>query len=187
MKGDIYLKLIKGCLMSLLNFFKSLSPTGDSNSLNSGTLQALIESNFPEAQEEQLIKFTCLSGLLCRVAFVDLDISPQESSSIINILKKDLDIEVDTAKKITEISIEQTKLLSGIENHRYTEPLCEILDTNARYQILKSLFHVAASDGNADNAECEEIRIITKGLRLDQKHYAAARASVKDYLGSLKS
>ena len=117
---------------------------------------------------------------------MDLDISTQESSTIVSILEEDLGIDTDSARKITEISIEQTKLLSGIENHRYTEPLCEILDINARYQVLKSLFHVAASDGNADNAECEEIRIITKGLKLEQKHYAAARASVKEYLGSLK-
>ena len=49
------------------------------------------------------------------------------------------------------------------------------------------LFSVAASDGNADNLESEEIRTISKGLGLEHKHFVAARMSVKEYLGSLKN
>ena len=84
--------------MSLLNFFKSLTPSGGANSLNTGTLQAVIETNFPEAKEEQLIKFTCLSGLL-QGGFRDLDISTQESSSIVNILEEDLELDLIRREK----------------------------------------------------------------------------------------
>ena len=117
---------------------------------------------------------------------MDLNISTDETGSIKNILKTELEINDTDAEKITNISIQQTKVLSGIENHRYTEPLCQIMEKTDRFKILKLLFLVAASDGNADNAECEEIRVISKGLKLEQQHYAAARASVKDFLGSLK-
>jgi uncharacterized tellurite resistance protein B-like protein len=172
--------------MSLLSFFNSLTPSSESNLPNSGTLEKIIRENFPESKDKQIIEFTCLSGLLCRVAFVDLNISTDEVSSIKEILKQELKINALDADKITEISITQTKVLSGIENHRYTEPLCQYLDKMERFKILKLLFLVAASDGNADNAECEEIRVISKGLKLEQQHYAAARASVKEYLGSLK-
>ena len=172
--------------MSLFSFFNSLTPNNDANLSDSGTLEKVIRENFPLSKDNQIIEFTCLSGLLCRVAFVDLDISPKEVDSIKSILQNELELTEQDAQKITEISIKQTKVLSGIENHRYTEPLCQVLDKIERFKILKLLFLVAASDGNADNAECEEIRIISKGLKLEQKHYAAARASVKEYLGSLK-
>ena len=145
-----------------------------------------LEKTSPELNQEDTIKFTCISGLLCRVAYADMEVTVDESKEIISILKNELGVSQVIAEKITNLSLEQTKELSGIENHRYTGPLCESLSREERYQLLKSLFLIAASDGNADNLECEEIRIISKGLKLEQKHYAAARASVKDFLGSLR-
>ena len=58
--------------MSLLSFFKSLSPNGDSKSLKIGILENEIKKSFPELEGEEVVKYTCISGLLCRVAFVDL-------------------------------------------------------------------------------------------------------------------
>jgi uncharacterized tellurite resistance protein B-like protein len=173
--------------MSLLSFFKTLASTPNSNSLKLGNLEHEIKMTFPSLSKEETIKYTCISGLLCRVAFVDLDISPDESTAISQILKSELGITNNMANQVTELSIKQTKILSGIENHRYTGPLCDYYSKEERYSLLKSLFHVAASDGNVDNLECEEIRTISKGLKLEQKHYSAARASVKDYLGSLNA
>tara|TARA_B100000925_G_scaffold289318_1_gene271936 strand:- start:13920 stop:14441 length:522 start_codon:yes stop_codon:yes gene_type:complete len=173
--------------MSLLSFFKSLSPSSDSKSSKIGILESEIKKSFPDLSEQETIKYTCISGLLCRVAFVDLDISKDEDTAIKNILEKELNLSSDIARQVTDLSIKQTKVLSGIENHRYTAPLCDYFSKDERYSLLKSLFCVAASDGNVDNLECEEIRTISKGLKLEPKHYSAARASVKDFLGSLNA
>ena len=54
-----------------------------------------------------------------------------------------------------------------------------------RYSLLKALFSIAASDGQVEEKESEEIRIISKGLRLQHQDFISARASVLDKIKSL--
>lgn len=152
-----------------------------------GSLESKIKQNFPHLDDLKLAEIACISGLLARIAFVDLNIEESEKSKIQNSLKKWLNVDEDFAQKLTAITCTQTQILAGTEDHQYTRFLKENLSEAKRYQILEMLFGVAASDGNADNAESEEIRIITKGLGLEHKHFVSARASVKQFLGSLKS
>ena len=151
-----------------------------------GTLESKLRENFPNETEDKLSEIACLSGLLARVAFVDLNIEEAEKKRISFSLEKWIQLTPEIANKITHITCQEIEKLAGTENHLYTRFLKDNLPTNKRYQILEMLFSVAASDGNADNAESEEIRIISKGLGLEHHHFIAARASVKDFLGSLK-
>ena len=152
-----------------------------------GSLETKLKIAFPDKDDLKLAEITCLAGLLARVAFVDLKIESSEKSNITESLKKWLNIEQDMAVQITNITCQETELLAGTENHLYTQFLKENIDQKNRYKILEMLFGVAASDGNADNAESEEIRVITKGLGLEHKHFVSARITVKEYLGSLKA
>ena len=131
-------------------------------------------------------ELACVSGLLARVAFVDLDIDQSERSQIQQSITKWLSLEQDLAMKITDLVCEETENLAGTENHLYANYLRDHLPESKRYSILEMLFAVATSDGNADNQESEEIRTISKGLGLEHKHFISARASVKDFLGSLR-
>ncbi|MFT6604717.1 MAG: putative tellurite resistance protein B-like protein, partial [Bacteriovoracaceae bacterium] len=88
---------------------------------------------------------------------------------------------------IVAVSIDEIKDLSGLENHKYCPPLVEILEKDQRYGLLESLFQIAASDGNVEDNESEEIRLITTGLNLEHKHYISARATVLEFLGALRS
>ena len=73
-----------------------------------------------------------------------------------------------------------------MEDHKYTDPLNDMLTNEQRYKVLEGLFALAASDGNAEQLESEEIRIISKGLLLEHKHFISARATVLNSLGALK-
>ena len=152
-----------------------------------GSLETKLKESFPELEDEKLAEIACISGLLARVAFVDLNIEDNEKENIKKSLTKWLIVNEEFADKITNITCSETEALAGTENHQYTQFLKSNLDEKKRYQILEMLFSVAASDGNADNAESEEIRIITKGLGLEHKHFVSARITVKEFLGSLKA
>ena len=152
-----------------------------------GSLESKLRQEFPDHDDIKLAEIACISGLLARVAFVDLNIEESEKINIQHSLKKWLSVDDDFAVKLTKITCSETESLAGTENHSYTQFLKENLTETKRYHILEMLFSVAASDGNADNAESEEIRIITKGLGLEHKHFVSARVSVKDFLGSLKT
>jgi uncharacterized tellurite resistance protein B-like protein len=152
-----------------------------------GTLESKLKAEFSQEEDTKLAEIACISGLLARVAFVDLNIDESEKTNIQQSLKKWLSVSDDFAQKLTKITCTEIQALAGTENHQYTNFLKENMSETKRYQVLEMLFSVAASDGNADNAESEEIRIITKGLGLEHKHFVSARISVKEYLGSLKS
>ena len=96
------------------------------------------------------------------------------------------DFDKDEVKSIVDIAIHNIKELAGLENHLYIFRLKEVLDRDARYSLVESLFALAASDGVVENIESEEIRLIVKGFDLSDKHFIVARAKVSDKLKALK-
>ena len=160
----------------------------NSSTSQSGSLERKLKAKFPSIGENMLAEIACMAGLLGRVAFVDLNIDDSEKKEYFTKpSEKWLEIDESLSQKITKVTCDEIELLAGTENHQYTQYLKDNLDTTKRYKILEMLFSVAASDGNADNLESEEIRVISKGLGLEHKHFVAARIGVKEYLGSLKA
>lgn len=141
---------------------------------------------FPEENEGDLIKWTCIAGLLARVAYSDLNVDESETTYIKTALNEFSHFDQKQSNKLTDLAIEEIKTLAGQENHRYCYELNELIDADQKFSLLKILFAVAASDGEVESVESEEIRHITKALLLEHKHYVAARATVLDSLKTLK-
>ena len=140
-----------------------------------------------QASEDQLIKTTCLAGLLARVAYTDLDIDKNEKECMQQSLGQWMgpSLSKDEVEAVVNLAIEEIQELAGLENHKYCYPLNDLMDTSEKYHLLESLFAIAASDGKADHGEVEEIRVIATGLRLEHKHFIAARATVLKHLQAL--
>ena len=168
--------------MSFWNLFKDDVETTKSES----HLQSKIRELLPFAEEEKLITVACVAGLMARVAFSDLIIDPKEIEQMNQSLGDFAILDEDQTKATIQIALEDVKALCGIENHMYTEPLSTMLSKDQRYSLLKALFQIAASDGKAEDIESEEIRLICKGLLLEQKHFIAARATVAERLSALQ-
>ncbi|MBT7608144.1 MAG: hypothetical protein HN576_00205 [Bacteriovoracaceae bacterium] len=168
--------------MSFWNLFKNEEQTTKSES----HLQGKIRDLLPYAEEETLITVTCVAGLMARVAFSDLVIDPKEVEQMNQSLGDFAILDALQTKAAIQIALEDVKALCGIENHMYTDPLSTMLTSEQRYSLLKALFKLAASDGKAEQVESEEIRLICKGLLLENKHFIAARATVADSLEALK-
>ena len=177
--------------MSILNKFlreikQQFDGLTDSSGGFSSRLHQKVTDLLPDKDEETLLKVACVSGLLARVAFVDLHIDDSEKKVIIDSLIKWSDLSDDEAKAVAELCLEEIKDLAGVENHLYCLPLREALSEKERFNIIKALFAVAAADGNVDNGESEEIRNINHGLYLEHQHYISARSTILEHLGALK-
>ena len=149
-------------------------------------LHQKIDAQIPDAPDEEKLLIACVSGLLARVAYCDFQLHDNEKEIIKEALSKWSGLDSKDIDAVTEISIEEVKDLSGLENHKYCHPLINILDQNARYHLLESLFAVAAADGEVEHKESEEIRTISDGLRLEHRFFVSARATVLDSLKILK-
>ena len=168
--------------MSFWNLFRP----ADGPEENKSKLQVKVSELLPQESEETHILVTCLAGLFSRVAYADMNIDQTEVEHINEALTKWTELSADQIKAVVNLSVDMVKELTSVEDHKYTDPLNEILSNDQRYKVLEGLFALAASDGNAEQLESEEIRIIAKGLLLEHKHFVSARATVLSSLGALK-
>ncbi len=173
----------KNFLNEVKSHVESLS--GDSSQNFTSRLHQKVSQLLPNRSEEDHLKIACLSGLMARVAYNDLKIDDNERQVILDSLKKWTNVNDDEATAIADLCLSEVKDLAGIENHLYCLPLRESLSLEERFNIVVSLFAVAAADGNVENSESEEIRNINHGLLLEHKHYISARSTVLEKLGAL--
>lgn len=167
--------------MAFFDFFKS----PETNSF-AGRLQQKVASLLPNSDNEEKLLVACVAGLLARVAYIDFKIHESELLKMRGALNEWTDLDSHDIQAIVTLAIEEIKDLAGLENHTYCAPLNELLNPDQRYALLEGLFALAASDGEVESRESEEIRLITQGLRLEHKHFIAARATVLEHLKALK-
>lgn len=171
--------------MSIWNILKE-ALSGVQEEHFTSRLHEKLTKSFPDRDENFHVKAACLSGLMARIAFTDMKIDEKEKVLIKSSLEKWMDMSEVEATVLSQLCLDEVKDLCGIENHLYCLPLRESLEVSERYQIIVTLFAIAAADGSVDNSESEEIRNINTALLLEPKHFTAARATVLEYLASLK-
>lgn len=152
---------------------------------NMSSLHKELKEELSHLSEKEQIEVTCIAGLLARVAYVDFHLDPEEIKHINEILSKWTNFEESLIEKISDTAIRHIKELSGLENHLYLYPLRDILDRDRRFEIVEACFAIAAADGNVENMESEEIRVICTGLELSHQHFISARAKVVSSIGAL--
>lgn len=145
-----------------------------------------FREEFPNESEDALILFSCVAGLMARVAHVDFEITDSEKEHMKNALIHWMKIENKKAEILTLISLEELKNLQGMDTRKFCTPLVETTNVDTRFEVLEALFELAAADGEVSNDESNEISFIAKTLNLENKYFIAARANVKDYLTNLK-
>ena len=147
----------------------------------SGLYEQLAQEH-AELSEKDLVIISCIAGLMARVSYVDFELHDNEVKKMRELIQKwNGNISFDH-ELTTEIAIKYVKEMAGIENHLLVHPLKQFFSEEQKYQVLQTLFLIAASDGNVAAIESEEIRIICKGLELSHQHFIAARAEVSDFL-----
>ncbi|MCY4643087.1 MAG: TerB family tellurite resistance protein [Bacteriovoracales bacterium] len=165
------------------SFFPSSPQNREEETLSSIHKRLMVELS--ELEEKDHILIACLSGLLARLAFVDLDITEEESHSMVKAVTKMTSYSETVAKKIVLIAQEEINELVDHENHLYTRPLNKILSKEQKENTLKLLFQVAAADGKVENLESEEIRRIAKELRLSHEQFVQAKLTVRGQIEAL--
>ena len=153
---------------------------------SSNELSSKLQKLFPGENSDKFLIFACISGLMARIAWCDLDIQRKEVEHMKKSLRDWMELPQEDIDTIVTVALEHTKELAGVESYKYTEFLSKHFERGKRFGLLKALFALAASDGTVAERESEEIRIVSKGLLLERKHFIAAKATVLEFLGSLR-
>lgn len=138
-----------------------------------------LDENEAEIQlsDDEFRKLCLASGLLSRVAFVDKDITREEKSSIVEILRSGWDLTRETAILVAEIALSAFE--QGLDYYRLSREFFIATNEKERINFLQELFRVAASDGDLSHAETEEIRSIAQVLKLTHKQFINAKMNAR--------
>jgi len=172
-----------------LSFFKFLGLKDKSPSTeNKSDLETIrkITQNLEKLDPPIAKHHALFACILSRVAHADLDISEEETKRMEEVVTQLGHLSPPEATLVVEIAKVQNTLLGGIENFLLTKEFYQVSTMEQRLELLVCLFAVAAADENISSIESDEIRKITKELKISHEDFIAARSQFREHLGVLK-
>lgn len=118
-------------------------------------------------------KLALAGGILATLAHVDASVADAERERIVAALEHGWGISHDRAVLVAEAAIEEGK--ANLDQYALTYAFAQSASVEERVRFLDALFAVAAADGAISSDESAEISRITQAIRLEQRHFVAAK------------
>jgi uncharacterized tellurite resistance protein B-like protein len=126
-----------------------------------------------EIPDDKLRMLSLAGGLMARVALADSEVRDSERETLARILKEKWKIASTEADFVTEVALSEISLT--MDYFRLTRRFFEMTGEQERIRFLDVLFAIAAADGMATNEEIEEIRNLTRALKLTHQDFINAK------------
>ncbi len=130
----------------------------------------------PGISEQLLRKLSLGAGLMARVAQVDEAVTTIEKETIIQALVQNWSLDPETADLVADVALAEVS--PEMDYYRLTRTFFETTTEDERISFLDVLFTVAGADGFVSNAEIEEIRALSMGLKLPHKVFIDAKLKI---------
>lgn len=140
-----------------------------------------------DALDSSVARYIALyASIMSRVAHADLYMSEEEAKTVLNIVMKFGGLDEAQAVLVTEIAKNQNKLLGGVENYLITREFAKVASLDQRFELMESLFAVAAAEEGISAEENQEIYMIADEIGLTRQDFLAVRSKFKEDLNVLK-
>jgi len=123
--------------------------------------------------EKKLRKLSLAGGLMARVAFVDQEINDEEFEVMVEALQSNWEVSRTEACLVAEVAT--SEIGNNLDFYRLSRQFFEHTTRQERIRFLDVLFTVAAGDSQATYQEIEEIRSISKMLKLSHRQFIDAK------------
>ena len=134
-----------------------------------------VSTNLPEER----LYFICLVGtLMAAIAHVDDHFDPAEKKALKRCLTDQFSLKGKELTLLFEVVEEQAR--QGFDFHEVVTELNRIASYNDRTHLMECLFEIAIADGEMAHGEAEEIRRITKALRIPHKTFIEYKVRALD-------
>ena len=134
-----------------------------------------ISTNLPEER----LYFVCLVGtLMATIAHVDDHFDPAEKKALKRCMADQFSLKGKELTLLFEVVEEQAR--QGFDFHEVATELNRVASYNDRIHLMECLFEVAIADGEMAHGEAEEIRRITKALRIPHKTFIECKVRALD-------
>ena len=124
--------------------------------------------------------------LLSRVAHADQNISEDETRSMERIVMERGGLPEEQAILVVQMAKTQNLLFSGTENFLVSREFEKIASREQKLALLDCLYAVSAADKSISTVEDNEIRKISRELKLSHQDYIGVRLAYRDCLAVLQ-
>ena len=121
------------------------------------------------------------AALLVEIAKADGDFSVDERKRIINLMKKDFDLDDECVDELMELS--EQKVRDSISVYEFTSVINETFSQSEKLELLKNLWRIIYEDGKLDSHEDRLIKIIGSTMNIEHKDIIGAKLFVKQEMG----
>lgn len=123
---------------------------------------------------EDHVYFVCLMGtLLASVAFSDDHFSEVEQNTLKTILEKRFSFNGQDLEILFKVI--QNQAQNGFDFHEVVTEFNRLASLDERIEFMDSFFEISAADGDLSFEEVEEIRRITKAMRISHKRFIESK------------
>ena len=126
--------------------------------------------------EAELRRLSLAGGLMARLAHVDREVHTDEVNTMVNALQKDWGLGEKEATFVAQTAVEEVS--HDMDYYRLTREFFTSTSREELVKFLDVLFDVAAADGQVSLEETEEIRTITRSLKLEHEEFIAAKLKI---------
>jgi uncharacterized tellurite resistance protein B-like protein len=153
---------------------KVLSPERD------GQVSQEIETSSTKSTSKKYQVAT--AALLVEVAKADGDFSKDERKRIIDLMKKDFELDDECVNELLALS--EQKVKDSVSIYEFSSVINESLTQHEKLELIKNLWRIIYEDGKLDSHEDRLIKIIGSTMNLDHKNIIAAKLFVKQEIGN---
>jgi len=130
-----------------------------------------------------------LSGfayLLGRVALADHEVTGAERDLMVRLVANEGSLPADEAAAVVRLAVDEFRVLGGTHNLIVAREFAALSTVEERLALLRCLFAVSAADESVMVREDNEIRQISRELKIVHADFVTARAEVRSHLAVLK-
>ena len=121
------------------------------------------------------------AALLIEIAKADGNFSEDERNRIIDLMKKDFDLDDECVDELLALS--EQKVKHSISVYEFSSIINESFTQQEKLDLIKNLWRIIYEDGKLDSHEDRLIKIIGSTLNLEHKEIIGAKLFVKKELG----
>jgi len=126
--------------------------------------------------EEELWKLSLAGGLMARVSHVDREVTEGETSTMLRSLQQNWDLSEEAATIVVEVAI--SDVATNMDYFRMAREFFSCTTEQERVRFLDVLFAVADADGGVSHEEIEQIRFISRHLKLTHQQFIDAKLKI---------
>jgi uncharacterized tellurite resistance protein B-like protein len=172
--------------MGLLELFGIKGKPEETVSSSASETVRQITERLDKMDPERAKYIAAFAYLLGRVANADLSISEHETREMERIVQNIAGLPEEQAILVIQIAKSQHALFGGTENFVVAQEFNRVATRAQKLALLNCLFAVSSSDRSISTVEDNEVRKISRELRLDHSDFIAARSAYKEHLEVLR-